>query len=75
MPLAARVRHETGIATSAVGLIGDGPQAEIVLASGAADAVFVGRGWLRDPHFALRAAHELGEDRSLWPPQYQRALL
>ena len=37
-----------------------------------ADAIFAGREWLRDPHFALRAAHELGAEVA-WPPQYDRA--
>ena len=43
-----------------------------MLADGAADAIFAGREWLRDPHFALRAAHELGAEIT-WPPQYERA--
>ena len=42
-------------------------------ASGAADAVMFGKAMMRDPHFALRAAHELGADTSMWPPQYVRA--
>jgi hypothetical protein len=28
---------------------------------------------MRDPHFALRAAHELGVEVGYWPPQYLRA--
>jgi 2,4-dienoyl-CoA reductase-like NADH-dependent reductase (Old Yellow Enzyme family) len=48
-------------------------QAEEVLLSGAADAVMVGREFLRDPHFPLRAAHELGEHVECWPSQYSRA--
>ena len=46
--------------------------AEQVLVNGDADAVFLGREWLRDPHFALRAAHELGAEVT-WPDQYLRA--
>ncbi|MFT4157089.1 MAG: NADH:flavin oxidoreductase/NADH oxidase [Microbacterium sp.] len=70
--LADAVRQGGQIATSAVGLITAANQAEQVLVNGSADAIFVGREWLRDPHFGLRAAHELGEPIS-WPPQYERA--
>ncbi|MGF2948435.1 NADH:flavin oxidoreductase/NADH oxidase [Microbacterium alcoholitolerans] len=72
VPLAAAVRAEGRVRTGAVGVITSGAQAEQVLASGAADAVFAGREWLRDPHFALRAAHELGAPVQ-WPSQYLRA--
>jgi 2,4-dienoyl-CoA reductase-like NADH-dependent reductase (Old Yellow Enzyme family) len=73
VPLAAHVRRETGLLVGAVGRIDDGPQAEAVLESGGADAILSGREWLRDPHFGLRAARELEEGRTLWPPQYVRA--
>jgi 2,4-dienoyl-CoA reductase-like NADH-dependent reductase (Old Yellow Enzyme family) len=72
VPLAATVRQGGRIPVSAVGLITAAAQAEQVLAEGAADAIFAGREWLRDPHFALRAAHELGAEVA-WPPQYERA--
>lgn len=72
VPLAATVRQGGRIPSSAVGLLTDGAQADAVLQSGAADAVFAGREWLRDPHFGLRAAHELG-DAIAWPDQYLRA--
>jgi len=72
VPLAESVRQGGRIPVSAVGLITAAEQAEQVLADGAADAIFAGREWLRDPHFALRAAHELGADIT-WPPQYERA--
>ncbi|MEU4016282.1 NADH:flavin oxidoreductase/NADH oxidase [Microbacterium sp. NPDC028030] len=72
VPLAETVRRGGRIPVSAVGLITAAAQAEQVLADGAADAIFAGREWLRDPHFALRAAHELGAAIS-WPPQYERA--
>ncbi|MEJ1921522.1 NADH:flavin oxidoreductase/NADH oxidase [Microbacterium sp. KHB019] len=72
VPLAATVHQEGGIPVSAVGLITDAAQAEQILADGSADAVFAGREWLRDPHFGLRAAHELGAE-VVWPPQYLRA--
>jgi len=47
-------------------------QAEKVIAAGDADAVLLGRALLRDPHWPLRAAHELGAEVR-WPPQYLRA--
>jgi len=72
VPLADGVRQGGRIPVSAVGLITAAKQAEKVLADGAADAIFAGREWLRDPHFGLRAAHEL-DDTTAWPPQYVRA--
>ncbi|PCE14899.1 oxidoreductase [Microbacterium sp. SZ1] len=72
VPLAETVRQGGRIPVSAVGLITAAEQAERVLAEGSADAIFAGREWLRDPHFGLRAAHELGADIA-WPPQYERA--
>lgn len=73
VPFAREVRERAGVRVSAVGLITSGAQAEEILVSGAADAVMAGREWLRDPHFALRAAAELGEDIDYWPAQYERA--
>ena len=72
VPLAESVAIEGGVATSAVGLITEPAQAEEIVASGRADAVMLARELLRDPHFALRAAHELGADIR-WPGQYERA--
>lgn len=72
VPLADTVRQGGRIPVTAVGLITAAEQAEQVLADGAADAIFAGREWLRDPHFGLRAAHELG-DTVEWSPQYTRA--
>ncbi len=69
---AERVRNEAGIMTSAVGLITTGQQAEEILAQDQADLVLIGRPMLRDPHFALHAAKELGDDVS-WPDPYHRA--
>lgn len=69
---AATVRRETGLLVSAVGMIDDPALAENVVADGRADAVMSGREWLRDPHYALRAAAALGAD-SPAPAQYLRA--
>ncbi|MCU1409509.1 MAG: NADH:flavin oxidoreductase/NADH oxidase [Rhodoglobus sp.] len=66
--------HETAEApVSAVGLITEAQQAEEVVASGRADAVMMGREMMRDPHFAWRAAAELGVDLDYYPPQYLRS--
>ncbi len=75
---ARRIREEAGIPTGAVGLITEPKQAEDIIADGAADVVLLARAMLRDPHWALRAAHELGVpvgDGIDWPKQYLRASL
>ncbi|MBN9209147.1 NADH:flavin oxidoreductase/NADH oxidase [Microbacteriaceae bacterium K1510] len=68
----ARALRDAGLPAAAVGLITDGPQAESILTAGDADAILAAREWLRDPHFGLRAATEIGADVP-WPPQYERA--
>ncbi|WP_328645263.1 NADH:flavin oxidoreductase/NADH oxidase [Amycolatopsis sp. NBC_00348] len=72
VPFAARIRTETGLPTGAVGMITDPEQAEEIVASGSADAVFLARALLRDPHWPLRAANVLGGEVR-WPNQYARA--
>ena len=72
VPFARRVREGAGIATAAVGLITEPAQAEEVLASGASDAVFLARAFLRNPRWALAAAESLGEVID-WPVQLERA--
>lgn len=72
VPFAAAVREQAEVPTSAVGLVTEPHLAEHIVASGQADAVMAGREFLRDPHFALRAAHELGHDIDYWPFQYAR---
>lgn len=72
--LARQVREQADVPTGAVGLITEPKQAEDVLADGSADVVLLARAMLRDPHWPLRAAHELGADDDVrWPPQYLRA--
>jgi 2,4-dienoyl-CoA reductase-like NADH-dependent reductase (Old Yellow Enzyme family) len=66
------IRRSAGIATGAVGLITTAVQAEHVVFTGQADAVFIARELLRDPYFPMRAARELGQAMT-WPPQYLRA--
>lgn len=71
VPYSGRIRREAGIATQAVGLILDGPQAEAILQAGDADLIAIGREALVDPFWALHAAKALGvKDFSAWPMQY-----
>lgn len=63
---------ETGILTSAVGLITEASQAESILQEGKADLITMAREFLRDPYFPLHAAGEL-DDEITWPDQYARA--
>lgn len=72
--LAARVRHEAGIPTAAVGLITSPAQADHIVRSGQADVVLLGREHLRTPYWALSAAEALGQTAT-WPLQYLRAAL
>jgi 2,4-dienoyl-CoA reductase-like NADH-dependent reductase (Old Yellow Enzyme family) len=69
---AEAVKKQTGILTGAVGLITNAQQADEIIQSGRADVVLLARELLRDPHFPLRAAHELGHEIK-WPNQYARA--
>jgi len=73
-PFAEKIRREAGIKTAAVGLITTPRECEHIVASGKADLVLLARQSLRDPHFPLHAARELGVDLP-WPVQYDRAKL
>jgi 2,4-dienoyl-CoA reductase-like NADH-dependent reductase (Old Yellow Enzyme family) len=73
VPFAEHVKRRTGARLNTVGLITTPGQAEEIVSSGRADAVMIAREMLRDPHFALRAAHELGVTLDYWPTQYLRA--
>jgi 2,4-dienoyl-CoA reductase-like NADH-dependent reductase (Old Yellow Enzyme family) len=72
VPFARRIREETGIATAAVGLINDPKAADDIVSSGSADAVFLGRALLRNPHWPLAALEALGVPAP-WPIQYRAA--
>jgi 2,4-dienoyl-CoA reductase-like NADH-dependent reductase (Old Yellow Enzyme family) len=72
VPFAARIRKEAGVATGAVGFITEPFQAEQIVATGQADAVFLGRQMLRDPCWPLHAARTLHANH-VWPNQYLRA--
>jgi 2,4-dienoyl-CoA reductase-like NADH-dependent reductase (Old Yellow Enzyme family) len=72
VPLAARVREETGINTWAVGMIVTPEQAESIVAEGKADLVAIARGFLDDPRWGWHAAERLGAEIH-FPPQYARS--
>jgi 2,4-dienoyl-CoA reductase-like NADH-dependent reductase (Old Yellow Enzyme family) len=69
---AARVRHEAGIPTAAVGMITSPAQADHIIRTGQADMVLLGREILRNPYWPLSAAQALGQ-AAFWPQQYLRA--
>ena len=68
-----RIREACGIPTGAVGSISTPEVAEMVISSGSADLVFLGRALLRDPFWALNAAKLAGADLDLPIPTYARA--
>jgi 2,4-dienoyl-CoA reductase-like NADH-dependent reductase (Old Yellow Enzyme family) len=68
----AAVRNAVDIPTGAVGLITAPAQAEQVLCTEQADAVLLGREFLRSPYWPMIAAADLGVDLE-WPNQYKRA--
>jgi 2,4-dienoyl-CoA reductase-like NADH-dependent reductase (Old Yellow Enzyme family) len=72
VPFAERVRREAGIATGAVGLVTSPEMADEVICNERADVLLMGRELLRDPHWPLRAARQLGVDVP-WPVPYHRA--
>jgi 2,4-dienoyl-CoA reductase-like NADH-dependent reductase (Old Yellow Enzyme family) len=72
VPFAARIRHDAGIPTGAVGMITEAPQADAIIQSGKADIVLLARELLRNPYWPLHAARELGQAVG-WPQQYLRA--
>lgn len=71
VPYAKAVR-DAGVASMAVGLILDGPQAEAILQEGSADLIAIGREALRNPFWPVHAAEALGCDPSyaMWPEEY-----
>ncbi|KAJ2823993.1 hypothetical protein IWW50_003541 [Coemansia erecta] len=72
---AERVKKEVpGMLTGAVGLVTKADQANEVVESNSADAVFVGREFLRNPSFVLSTAHALGINIK-WNNQYERGRL
>jgi 2,4-dienoyl-CoA reductase-like NADH-dependent reductase (Old Yellow Enzyme family) len=72
VPLAERVKRESGMMTGAVGLITSPEQAEQIVASSQADLVLLARELLRNPYWPLAAARQLKAETE-WPKQYLRA--
>lgn len=71
LPYAAEVRAKADIATQAVGMILDGPQAEAALQAGQADLIAIGRQALFDPFWLHHQAYAMGVDGyEGWPEQY-----
>jgi 2,4-dienoyl-CoA reductase-like NADH-dependent reductase (Old Yellow Enzyme family) len=84
LPIAERVKRESGIATRVVGLITKPEQAEAVIAEGKADMVAMARAMLDDPRWGWHAAVALGAEvprarqylragPKLWAPAAERA--
>lgn len=71
VPFAEAIKQQTNILVGTVGLIKTGQQAEDILMAKQADCILLGREFLRDPHFVMRAANELGVSLA-WANQYER---
>ncbi len=67
---AAAIRNEAGIPTAAVGMITEPEQAEHIIVTDEADAVFLARAMLRNPRWALTASEKLGVKID-WPRQFE----
>jgi 2,4-dienoyl-CoA reductase-like NADH-dependent reductase (Old Yellow Enzyme family) len=68
---ASTLRTASGLAVAPSWQINDLARSREVIGSGKADAVLIGRPFLRDPYFALR---ERMTDKDAWPVRYHRAL-
>lgn len=73
VPLARRIREQAQIMTGAVGMITEPQEAEEIITGGDADLILLAREMLREPYWALKAQHALG-DEPAWPIQYGYAL-
>ncbi|MDY0974445.1 NADH:flavin oxidoreductase/NADH oxidase [Massilia sp. CFBP9012] len=71
-PVARRVRDEAGLPVASSWYIGDPQVANQAVAGEQIDLVMIGREHLADPHYAFRAAKELGVENpfAILPPQY-----
>jgi len=83
VPIAERVKKETGIATRVVGMIIKPEQGEAIVAEGKADMIALGRAMLDDPRWGWHAAQALGAEvprtqqylrvgPKLWAPAAQK---
>lgn len=71
VPLAREIKQALNIPVIAVGRLEEPALANSVIGNGEADLVAVGRGMLRNPYWALRAAVELNIEAAV-PKQYER---
>ncbi|NYE94788.1 2,4-dienoyl-CoA reductase-like NADH-dependent reductase (Old Yellow Enzyme family) [Psychromicrobium silvestre] len=69
---AEQIKAQADIPVASVGLITAAQQADHVIGTAQADAIFIARAALRNPHWWQQAAHELGVPLP-WAPQYERA--
>ena len=72
VPFSSKIRKETGIKTGSVGLITDSQQAEEILKYNHSDVIFLGREFLRNPYWPLKAKNEL-DGEIIAPNQYKRS--
>ncbi len=72
VPIAGRIRRETGLPTAVGWLITEPEQAEQVIRDGHADLVVLARAMLADPHWPFHAAQKLGlaSPQQVLPIQY-----
>src|ERR1019366_3049190 len=68
VPFAERIRREAGIATAAGGSITEPTHADEIIRNGRADVVLLGREFLREPYWPLKAGRALGRKDSLTTP-------
>jgi 2,4-dienoyl-CoA reductase-like NADH-dependent reductase (Old Yellow Enzyme family) len=66
VPIAERVRRETGLPTSTSWLISQPEQADALIREQKLDLVVMGRPLLEDPHWPYTAARKLGIDKAAW---------
>jgi len=74
IPFATAIRTEAKILTTGVGLITEPEQANYIIETGEADAVFLARAFLRNPRWPLFAAEKLGITID-WPHPLERGKL
>lgn len=65
-PVAARVRHETGLPASTSWYVSTPHQADGLVQRGSVDLVMLARPLLDDPHWPYKAAKELGVESPAW---------
>ena len=73
VPFSQRIRGDAQIRTGTVGLITEPQYANEIITGGDADLVFIARELLREPYWALKAQHDLGQEPS-WPNSYGYAV-